>query len=923
MSKTKEGNEITLDELIRELFKNDADIDYDALPKILLSDTIIKGNTSNDDKVTVDATIIFDKKNKGEFRLVGKKSKTWQFVSYAGFHPKEPLDLACDIPLVGDKLKGNLMLKDAFLLITSKEPDEITIEIENSPTIAPGVFFGYDISLIGEEQQIILPVVKYKKPEPAGFASILTESDEDIKSSVYTLSIQKQIGPILIDSLSLSYSDQVITCSLSASMEVGPLSIALDGLSLGTTIKAFAPQYNIDGLGIGYVTPALTIEGAAIKIPAEDLGKDILWQFDGDLIIKGSKFGIAALVSYAQAKKGLPSLFAFANVSVPLGGPPFFMVTGLMAGFGFNRTLVMPAHNQVQDFPLLQIGNQPSGSEKEHAMKTLKILEGQEEGSDGEKVKWISPKTGDYWLAAGLTFSSFGVIEGSLLLIAEFGQDLQFAVLGMAWLSLPMGVGKKNSYIFIELQMEAVLKPTDGYFCAAASLTDNSFILTEDAHLTGDFSFNLWFGNNTNAGQFVITAGGYHPAFKPPSYYPEVQRLGFNWQITPETSITGNSYFAFTPSCGMAGNLMKLLYEHGSVKVWFITEGNFLTTWHPFSFVATLHIEVGVSKCINFLLCHKTASASVGATLDLWGPPLGGRVRVHITLITITIQFGSTAAIDKNKEVQHWKDFSKMLPDPNNICNIITTTGLGNVLLKDKVTNKIIYSNQSTLNPTSKIWVVRSFSFEFDTRSVIPSSSLTYGVDANHAKNVKGANIAIRPMNLSNVTSVQNVQISRNANGSSPIDIRNWRFTPNKENLAATLWGTPLMENGSFVQNPSKPSAETIKEQLTGYTVKAPDPVAGSTFGIVPLTALIEAYILPGIPQNPLNNKPPSSVYLPSKNSATLTNIGKIGTTLATKRNALYAALKSNNIYTGPNDSMNKMGVNVNNLFTAPPMEQP
>jgi hypothetical protein len=37
-----------------------------------------------------------------------------------------------------------------------------------------------------------------------------------------------------------------------------------------------------------------------------------------------------------------------------LGGPSFFYVTGLAAGFGYNRALSMPTIDQVASFPLVE-----------------------------------------------------------------------------------------------------------------------------------------------------------------------------------------------------------------------------------------------------------------------------------------------------------------------------------------------------------------------------------------------------------------------------------------------------------------------------------------------------------------------------------------------------------------------------------------
>ena len=42
---------------------------------------------------------------------------------------------------------------------------------------------------------------------------------------------------------------------------------------------------------------------------------------------------------YAPAQR---SFFIFARLNAPLGGPPYFFVTGLAGGFGINRSLTVP-----------------------------------------------------------------------------------------------------------------------------------------------------------------------------------------------------------------------------------------------------------------------------------------------------------------------------------------------------------------------------------------------------------------------------------------------------------------------------------------------------------------------------------------------------------------------------------------------------
>ena len=57
---------------------------------------------------------------------------------------------------------------------------------------------------------------------------------------------------------------------------------------------------------------------------------------------------------------GKPSLFVFAGLDTPLGGPPAFYVTGLMGGFGYNRSLKLPAQDQLFQFPFIK-GIDPDG----------------------------------------------------------------------------------------------------------------------------------------------------------------------------------------------------------------------------------------------------------------------------------------------------------------------------------------------------------------------------------------------------------------------------------------------------------------------------------------------------------------------------------------------------------------------------------
>ncbi|RAJ83683.1 hypothetical protein CLV59_103655 [Chitinophaga dinghuensis] len=932
---TGEADNISLSDLLTSMF-GVLGIDLSGLPEIMLNTLKIDYHKTVADLISVDANLTFGNNYTGVFSLVAKKNATdWQFIAYAGLGANNPIDIGALLPLIGNDIKGEFEIKDGFFIITSKTIGDLTLSAKPGLTVKPGISLGFDVVLAGSDQQLVQQILSYPDAQEQNNAVYYiaadgalirsnvddTSNDANQTGNVHSFTINKQIGPILFKSIGIKYADFTISAALDVSMNIGPLGASLDGLSAGIALKDdYKPVFGLNGLGIAYATPALTIEGALIRLPDSQLSEGIKFQFDGVLIVEAEQFGLSALGSYAQKTDNTPSFFLFVDINAVLGGPPPLIFTGLMGGLGINRNLLMPKFDEVQDFPLLAIGAPQSGSPKDIAMRTLQILEGEIAGNSGKTEVWIPPKSGDYWLAAGVKFTIADIISGELLLAAEFGNQLQFAVLGLASLSLPQNVSIDSAFVFVELQMEAVFQPLDGFLGVAASLTNNSFVLTKDCHLTGGFAFNLWFGSNPNAGQFVVTAGGYHPAFSIPDYYPKVQRLGFSWRVSGDVSIKGGSYFAITPSCAMGGGGLEVLYQSGPVKAWFTAQADLIVAWHPFSFNATLRIEIGASVRVSVWFVHKTVTVHLGADLELWGTPLGGKVKVHIVIVTVTIHFGSSGADDPNKEAISWSELKQMLPKPEDILKSVANTGVSSMLRRDKGSGQIVFNDNNSSN-TTPVWIVRSGSFAFNTQSVIPASSLQYG--SSGSKSASGPTINIRPMFKSGITSVHQVSITQGSANGPEVDVSDWSFNPVTDNLAANLWGTLIKDNsGDYVQRPAKPSADVVGGLLTGYAVQVPGPDPGTTFGLIDMTLLQEEYLANNA-ANPLNTSEPRSAdYLPATSSTTISDIGGIATTLKSSRDSIYDVLKNSGLYSGDNDTMSDMGANATNLFTSVPMEQ-
>jgi len=835
------------------------------------------------------------------------------------------LDLT-DLPLVGEAVPSDAKISVSNLHFTyssaALDPTAAAALVQAGLSlpaqgIAPGVNVSADLTLAGEKRSILLGVpAATASPAPApspaaaapaaaapAAAAAVTAPPPSTGAKYFEL--QKQLGPIDFRRMGVQYSDNVLMFLLDASIQVGPLSFSMDGLGVGSPLTRFDPQFDLAGLGLSYDQPPVEIQGALLKLPGSQLSADTKFQFDGTLVVKAGAYSLAAIGSYAQQNSGDPSLFLFAQAEAPLGGPPAFFITGLMAGFGYNRLLRIPGQDEVLDFPLLQLASATG----QDPMAVLSLLEN---GTAANPKPWITASSGEDWAAIGVEFTSFELVHSKALLIVEFGRDFQATLLGLSTITLPQPTESGHGYVYAELELEAVLKPQEGYFGLTAILSKNSYVLTPDCHLTGGFAFSIWYGPSDHSGEFVLTLGGYHPAFKPPSYFPQVPRLGFNWAVSDHVTVKGDAYFALTSSVAMGGGGLEILFHDGDLQAWFTAQADFLVSWHPFFFVADIDVSIGVSYRVNLLFCHKTISVSVGASVHMWGPPTGGTVHVHLWIVSFSVDFGADESDGADQKLE-WNQFKNLLPKAPDIVRITATSGL-----------------TGTLDPPEagslRIWAVRAGSFSFTTRSAVPASTLAYGDMPAPA----ASRLSIRPMNLNAaVDSVHQLTLlSESAEGVwTPQPSDGWTLTPQTGTFPDSLWGVPPAD---FSQIPSVPSANVIADQLTGYAVTAPPAAIGASRGLVGLSELAEELIeSPGIvPAAPISAAvAPTAAHLPDAATNGIADIGEIeGGDAAAARQNLFAILTSTGNADPPlrgatNGPLSGLAARAGHLFSDAPME--
>jgi hypothetical protein len=462
------------------------------------------------------------------------------------------------------------------------------------------------------------------------------------------ITLQKSFGPVAFQKVGIRYRDSVLYFLMNASVSEGGLTIAVMGLGVGSPLTSFEPRFTIDGLAVTYASGPVELSGALV-------GTIDPVNFYGELILGVEQLQIAALGGYCEVE-GHPSFFLYAVLDYPIGGPAFFFVTGLAAGFGFNRKLVLPPVDGVATFPLVQWaqggGNPPPMDTNAIADAVIKVIT--ELSTSGV----IAPSVGDDWLAVGVKFTSFELVQSFALLTVVFGTRFEVALLGMSSVQLPPAPAEPVA--LAQLELEAAFIPSEGILSVSGQLTPQSFVLSRACHLTGGFALSTWFSGD-HEGEFVLTLGGYSPRFQPPAYYPTVPRLGLNWQVTSELAISGDLYFALTSSAVMGGGGLSAVWQSGDIRAWFDVEADFLIVFEPFHYYISVGIQLGASFTIDLWFTSFTVSIHLGVGLEIWGPEFAGQATIDLSIISFTITFGGGSP--NTDTTIGWGDFlGKLLP---------------------------------------------------------------------------------------------------------------------------------------------------------------------------------------------------------------------------------------------------------------------
>jgi hypothetical protein len=470
---------------------------------------------------------------------------------------------------------------------------------------------------------------------PSGLKVTLGNTGGDI-----TIPVNGKFGnAITLDALKLSYVTQngnaeITVAFVGATIQLGPIVAVIDGVGVIAKLERRNPPATSGNFGVVNITMEFK--------PPNGLGVSLdtpVFYGGGYLFFDELKGEYAGAVELSF--KGIFAITAIGiiNNKMPDGKPGtsvlFIMsvqfTPGIALGFGFFLSGlggIIGIHRTVQ---------------------TEKLREGVRNGSIANilfpkniianisriisDIKDIFPVKRDQFVIGPMAAITWGIptiLRIDLGLAIEFANPVRFYILGVLRVILP---DEKVALIKIQVAFLGMIDFEKQMLSFDASLFDSK-ILTFG--LEGDMVLRLSWGQKKD---FVLSVGGFHPRFNPPTYLeiPKMRRLTIKI-LSGNPRLTLTSYFAVTTNTVQFGAGIDFYFSISGFKI--VGEFGFdvLFQFSPFMFIADAHARLAVKA-------GSTTLFSISLEFSLEGPTpwrARGTAKFKVLFITIKARFDET-----------------------------------------------------------------------------------------------------------------------------------------------------------------------------------------------------------------------------------------------------------------------------------------
>jgi hypothetical protein len=456
--------------------------------------------------------------------------------------------------------------------------------------------------------------------------------------------IDRAIGPISITGAELAITPSGDAVSLVAAAdlaaELGPFAVTVDGTGLRMELRfpetggnlglldvslAFAPP-----IRVGFTIDTDVVSGGGFVSLDFDQGR-----YSGALSLDILSIGIDAIVVVDTQLPGDPEGWAlFASLSAQFPGIPLgfgFTLLGVGGLLALNRTMdaeALAAARRSGVIDALLFPDDPVGDSAE----LIAQIDDYFPLREGNTV--IGPVIEIGWGSPTLITAQLGIVLSL--------PDGIIAVMGSVEALLPIPTAP---LITLHMDSLGVIDIGAGTFSLSASLYDSKLLQTID--LGGDMAMYLQVSGQP---YFLLSVGGSHPGFEPPSLVPaamhDLRRMQASITIASNVTVTVEAYFAVTSNSAQFGASVNVV---ASVEIWpatYTAKGWFgfdvLLVFSPFKIVASMSAGVGIYSGNNELM-------GVQLSLQLEGPePWYAAGNASFKFFGLKVDFepevGSTAA---------------------------------------------------------------------------------------------------------------------------------------------------------------------------------------------------------------------------------------------------------------------------------------
>lgn len=410
------------------------------------------------------------------------------------------------------------------------------------------------------------------------------------------LPVERQIGPLyvtnLIANLGSGDSGFELGLAIGAELTIGPFAASVDKIGTGVVIANNPTSARFAGLdaSLTFIPPSrigfeLTTEaargGGFVSIEPE------IGRYTGGLSLDFVSIGIDAIVVIDTQLPGDPDGWSFfASLAASFPGIPLgfgFTLNGVGGLIALNRTMDAEAlasalRNGVID--ALLFPDDPIGQSAQLVAQIDEYFPLRE----GNTV--IGPVIEIGWGSPTLITAQLGVVLSL--------PDGIIAVMGSVEALLPIPTAP---LITLHMDSLGVIDVGAGTFSLTASLYDSKLLQVID--LSGDMAMYLQVSGQP---YFLLSVGGYHPGFEPPSIVPaamhDLRRMRAAISIASNVSVSVEAYFAVTSNSVQFGAAVNVI---ASVEIWpstYSAKGWFnfdvLLVFSPFKIVASMSAGVGI-----------------------------------------------------------------------------------------------------------------------------------------------------------------------------------------------------------------------------------------------------------------------------------------------------------------------------------------